>query len=101
MFKRKDVIFILWLTFITVVAWIGFNIYHITATSTISEELQLQIMPIDPSFDSKTIDKLKSRDRVDPLYEFPSDNEASNSPRDSTPNINQTPSIIPETDDEP
>ncbi len=70
MFKRKDVIFILWLTFITVAAWVGFNIYHIAVTSTIDEELQVQITPIDPNFDIDTIDALKSREKIDPLYQF-------------------------------
>ena len=55
MFKRKETLIVLWLTFITVVSWIGFSIYHIIVTSTISEELQLQITPIDPNFDTDTI----------------------------------------------
>ncbi len=71
MFKRKDVIFILWLTFITVAAWVGFNIYHIAVTSTIDQELQLQITPIDSNFDTDTINTLKARERIEPLYQFP------------------------------
>ncbi len=79
MFKRRGVLLVLWLTFITVVAWIGFHIYHITVTSTISEELQLQIIPIDPNFDMDTINRLKGRVKVEPLYQF-NENTASASP---------------------
>jgi hypothetical protein len=70
MFKRKDVIFILLLTFITTVAWIASNIYHIIVTSTINEELQTQITQIDPNFDTETIELLKGRERIEPLYQF-------------------------------
>lgn len=70
MFKQKDVLIILWMTFITTVAWIGFNIYHAIVTSTISEELQMQILPIDPNFDMATINKLKSREKIEPLYKY-------------------------------
>jgi len=70
MLKRKDILFILWLTFLTVAAWIGFNIYHIIVTSTIDEELQIQILPIKPEFDMGTIENLKKRQVVEPMYQF-------------------------------
>lgn len=70
MFKRKDVQIILWLTFITVAAWIGFHIYHVSVTSTISEEIEKQIAPIDPNFDINTINKLKEREQVEPMYQY-------------------------------
>ncbi len=70
MLKQKEILFVLWMTFITVVAWIGFNIYHIMVTSTISEELQAQTLPIDPNFDMETINNLKIRQKVEPLYQY-------------------------------
>lgn len=70
MFKRKDVQIILWMTFVTVAAWIGFNIYHISVTSTISEELQIQIAPIDPKFDDNTILRIRAREQIEPMYQF-------------------------------
>lgn len=70
MIKQRDLLIIILMTFITVTAWIGFNIYHIAVTSTIGEELQTQISPINPVFDVNTINKLKKRDQVDPAYQF-------------------------------
>lgn len=67
--RHKDILFILISSFVVVVAWIGFNIHHIYVTSTISEELQLQLAPIDARFDTDTIQRLKSRQRVNPAFE--------------------------------
>ncbi len=70
MFKRRDVIVTLWMTFLTVVAWIGFGIYHIWITSTINEIDVSAISPIDPNFDMSIINALKNREMVSPLYHF-------------------------------
>jgi len=53
--KRKDILMILVPIFIIVVFWIGFSIYHGIVSSTISEVENLQITPISPDFDTKTI----------------------------------------------
>lgn len=68
--KQKNIILILALTSITVIAWIAFSIYNNLATSTISETQSVNIRPINPTFDTKTIDKLKERERVFPIYEL-------------------------------
>ena len=68
MFKRKDVIVTLWMTFLTIAAWIGFGIYHIWTTSTISQIDISAISPINPNFDTSVINSLKSRENVAPLY---------------------------------
>lgn len=70
MFKRQDVIIILWMTFLTVAAWIVFGIYHTWTTSTISEIDVSAISPIDPNFDMSAIDALRDREVVSPLYRF-------------------------------
>jgi hypothetical protein len=67
--RHKDILFILISSFVVVVAWVGFNIYHVYITSTISEELQMQLTPIDGSFDTTIIQNLKSRERVNPSFE--------------------------------
>lgn len=67
--KRKDILTLLVPTFIFIFAWIGFGIYHNSVKSTISEELNMQITPISPDFDTKTIDKLKKRQNVTPIYQ--------------------------------
>src|SRR6266404_3425866 len=67
--KQKDILFILISSFIVVVAWIGFNLYHIWATSTVSQNVQLELIPIDPDFDPQTIQQLKLRGNINPLFE--------------------------------
>lgn len=70
--RQQDILFILISSFVLVIIWIGFNIYHIYITSTISEEIQLQLDPIDGSFDQATIKKLRTREQINPLYQLAS-----------------------------
>lgn len=66
--KQKDILFIFISSFIVVAAWIGFNIYHIWATSTVSEDLQLELTPIAPAFDDQTMGQLKTRENINPIF---------------------------------
>lgn len=66
--KQKDLLFLVISTFIIVIAWIGFSIYHNSTTSTIPSQLNTQIIPIPPDFDTKTINTLKAREQVAPIY---------------------------------
>ena len=66
---QKDILFILISSFVVVVAWIGFNLYHIWATSTVSETIQMQLTPIDPVFDPAVIQQVKTREQIEPLFE--------------------------------
>ncbi|HVA96869.1 MAG TPA: hypothetical protein VND99_04390 [Candidatus Acidoferrales bacterium] len=68
--KQKDILFILISSFIVIVAWIAFNIYHIYITSTISEAIQLQLAPITATFDPATIQQLKTRENIVPVYDL-------------------------------
>lgn len=67
--KRRDILIILASIFIFVLIWIGFNIYHSSVKSTISESTSMQISPISPNFDTTVIDKLKKRQVVTPVYQ--------------------------------
>ena len=67
---QKDILYISISSFILVVIWIGFNIYHIQTTTKISQEIQLQLDPIEPTFDYETLNKIKARSKVLPLYEL-------------------------------
>lgn len=67
--KQKDILLLVVPTFILVVAWIVFSIYHNWGTSTISETLNIQITPIEGKFDKETIDNLKRREKVLPVFE--------------------------------
>lgn len=67
--KKNDILIILIPTFIFVLVWIGFSIYHSIVASTISETVNMQIAPISPNFDTKTIDSLKGRQSILPIYD--------------------------------
>ncbi|MBI2621138.1 MAG: hypothetical protein HYW63_00635 [Candidatus Levybacteria bacterium] len=68
--KQRDFLIILSSFFILTVLWVIFNIYHSFVTSTIKDPLSVQIIPIEGTFDLNTINKLKARKRVSPLYEI-------------------------------
>ncbi len=75
--SQKNILLLLVPAFILVVAWISFSIYHNAATSTIPENLNIQIFPITPVFDTKTIEDIKNRQIITPLYESSSSLSAS------------------------
>ena len=83
--KQKHYLFILASTFVTVVFWIGFSIYHTWVTSTISPDLAIQIQPITPNFESAVIEKLKTREKVAPLYDLPDTGEVKTTAIQSSP----------------
>jgi hypothetical protein len=66
--KQKDIVFILASVFFVIVVWIIFDIYHSSVSSTISGKLNSQIVPIKADFDLKTIENIKSRKTIEPLY---------------------------------
>ncbi|MCL6096790.1 MAG: hypothetical protein M1444_03895 [Patescibacteria group bacterium] len=67
--KQKDILTLLIPSFILIVAWIIFSIYHSSATSTIPPAVDIQISPIKPIFDMDAVSKLKQRQKVIPIYE--------------------------------
>lgn len=69
---RREIIFILVSTCILVIAWVAFGVYHSSVTTTIPDALSTQLEPIAPSFDTATIDALKSRNKVNAVFELPS-----------------------------
>jgi hypothetical protein len=68
--KHKDIILLLVSALLLVIAWVAFNIYHNSVTSTTPEALEKEALIISPDFDEKTIDKLKERKRVVPVYDL-------------------------------
>lgn len=65
--KRNDILYILIPACILVFVWIAFNIQHSAITSTISEATNIQIMPIDSTFDMQTINAIKQREAAFPI----------------------------------
>lgn len=68
--KQKDILIIIILLFIFALAWIGSSLYHNAVSSTISETTNKDISPIVPFFDTKTIDKLRKRQKIIPSFEL-------------------------------
>lgn len=68
--KQKDALFLTISFFVLVLIYVIFSVYHNSVTSTISENLNIQITPIAPDFNQKTISDIKKRGQVTPLYEI-------------------------------
>lgn len=60
----KNILYLSILINVGVLALIGFNVYHNSKTSTVSEDTNIQAAPITPTFDTKTIDELKTRSEI-------------------------------------
>jgi len=88
---QKDVLFVSVSMFIIVAIWLGLSFYHSWVTSTISDDLQLQIIPIAPNFNTKTLNDLKSREKIAPVFDAKAIPTAS-----PTAAITIAPSIAPE-----
>lgn len=70
--KQKEILIILIPSFVLTILWVIFTIYHNHVTSTIKNPLTIQIIPIEGKFDTNTIEALKNRQRINPLYEIES-----------------------------
>lgn len=57
--NRKEVLIIAIATFITLVAWVFFDIIHTRANVEISTQLQEVTKPLDPNFDTEAIQLLQ------------------------------------------
>ncbi len=83
--KQRDIITLLIPSFILILAWIIFSIYHSSVASTITPVVDIQISPISPVFDMNAISKLKQRQKVTPIYETPATATPTSTP--AFPNI--------------
>lgn len=59
--SSKDLLILSFLTFITVVAWIIFDIHHEMTASTITPVQQELMKPLKPGFDQEVILNLRER----------------------------------------
>lgn len=92
--KRGEIIFTLTSGFILVVAWIVFNLYHASASSSISETLNTQTLPITPNFDMTTVDRIKNRSKIQPVYQLQT-SQASSSSQSGSLSTTPTPVSVP------
>jgi hypothetical protein len=89
---QKDILYIAISSFILVVIWIGFSIYHAYVDSTIEPDLQIQIEPIEPTFDKETINNIRNRQGVLPVYELDAQQAETASPEaELTPETSSPP----------
>lgn len=77
--KQRDIFLIVIPSFILVALWVVFSIYHNFVSSTISNPLSVQIQPIEPSFNSKSIKDIKERQQIEPIYESSVQSESQSS----------------------
>lgn len=57
----RDILLVAIFTFLTVFAWIFFELIKTSKTSTITQSTQQLIMPIQTTIDTGTLDKLNQR----------------------------------------
>lgn len=74
--KHKDIYMLLIPSFVLVLFWIGFTIYHNSVSSTITATQNIQIKPINADFDSKAINDIKTRSKIAPLFEMTGSSES-------------------------
>ena len=67
--RQKDIILLVVSFSALIIIWVGLSVYHNIVTSTIPETLNIQITPINPSFDDKTISDIKNREKIIPSFE--------------------------------
>jgi hypothetical protein len=79
--KQRNLAIILIPVFILTILWVIFNIYHNYISSTITDPLSYQIIPIQGSFDKKIIEEIRQRKRINPVNEIIVTNQASSTPR--------------------
>lgn len=48
-------------TIITILIWIGTDLYHISVNSTIPEDMKQIVIPINPNLDTKIFEDLRSK----------------------------------------
>lgn len=83
--NQKDAFLLSITTLLTIIAWVGSNIYHASVTSTVPDSLERSVKPIEGKFDTEVIDSIKKRQKVQPVSQL----------IQSTPSATPTPSLSP------
>lgn len=60
----KNLIILGIFTVITVLVWIGLDVYHNGTTSTVSEDTTKTIIPITPTFDQEAVSIIEKREQL-------------------------------------
>ena len=59
--RSKDFLIVAIFTFVTVTAWIVFDVYHASISSTVTQVQEKLIAPFNPIFDQKTVNQIRER----------------------------------------
>lgn len=62
--NRRELFIIAIITFLTVIAWVGFGVFHARTTSTISQKEKQEVVPLTPTFDNDIIRQLQTREEI-------------------------------------
>ncbi|MBI4058194.1 hypothetical protein HY408_00335 [Candidatus Gottesmanbacteria bacterium] len=58
---RNEIVIISLLTVITMIAWIAFEVHHVSVTSTITTVEQRLIAPLNPKLSPTALEKIRER----------------------------------------
>jgi len=61
----RHLVYLSILTFIIIITWIAFGVYHNYITSTIESDAKILISPISGKFDVETLEKVVARKKID------------------------------------
>lgn len=95
--RQREIIIVIISVFLLTLAWIAFDLYHNAITSTISSTLQQDIQPIDPNFDTQTVQTLKQRQFSSPSYTISSPQQTTATPSGTVQKTSPAPllNIVP------
>ncbi len=98
----KNLVYLAVFTFFVSSLWVGLSIYHNFSSSTISKDLDIQIVPIADSFDTSAINILKKKQLIEVnLAQTVSSPSARITPKptetisEPTPQLKSTPTLTP------
>lgn len=57
----RDIVLMLVMTLITLVSWLGFEVYRAYVIKPVPDVLAKQLMELNPSLDTVTLDELEKR----------------------------------------
>jgi hypothetical protein len=63
---RRDMLLLSILTFVTALGWIAFDVYHASVENTTPQDVEDQLAPVMPTFNTGLIEDLKNRETIDP-----------------------------------
>ncbi|HLB60777.1 MAG TPA: hypothetical protein VJL83_04200 [Patescibacteria group bacterium] len=61
--NSKEWLFLSIVTFLTVMTWTVYDVYHAAITSTLTPYQQTLLKPLDPAFDSNVLDRIEQKEQ--------------------------------------